>query len=307
MTKKNINLIIGVGLAVLAIILLNMYMSAEKEKVADNLKKAISQEYENLTSIMVAKEDIAPGTVVTPDMLRTEVVPEQYIQPQAVTSLDRIAGMRAAVPIKKGEQITLSKLLTSRQAFRSLAMATPVGKRAITVNVDSPLTSMIVPGDYVDVIAVTGLPAQGADGSMIMQMATIPLFQNVLVLAVNKDLNIASEEDKEALLEKFSRKDKEESKREGSSLVTFALTPQEASLLSFVREQGKIQVILRSPADANVQPLSPANFQTLIQHLNSLMPVQPQMPQMPTIEPPTAKRKIEIYRGSEKGDASIAE
>jgi len=305
--SKRVNLIIGGILSIAAIVLLNLYITSKEKNIADDLKKAFTERYKTLTSVMVATQDIPRGSEVTANMVETQVIPEKYVQPQAATSLDRIAGMRVIASIAKGEQITLGKLTSPQKArARSLAMATPVGKRAITINIDNiaSLAGMIRPGDYVDLFTIISAPMQTPEGKQIAQLVTIPLFQNVLVLAVG--VQLATEEPPDSRFKLGTQKPQAPQQRGSSSLVTLALTPQEASLLSFVSEQGKIRLILRSPADAKVHPLPPANWETLFLYTNSLLPPKPGEEPKP-IEIKREPRRIEIYRGLNKEYIAVSE
>ncbi|OPX29608.1 MAG: Flp pilus assembly protein CpaB [Candidatus Omnitrophica bacterium 4484_171] len=303
-SKKVLNLSIGIVLSVAAIVLLNIYISKERNKMSSDLKRAFAEKYKSLGSVIVAKKDIPPGTEITSDMLETKVVPNKYIQPRAATSANRIVGMKTVVPINKGEQISLSKLLSPRIARgQSLAMATPVGKRAITINVDNiaGLMGMLRPGDYVDVIVLMAVPVRTEGGKQVKQMLTIPLFQNVLVLAVgNKLANIGEAKSSSW---RISAKKTKAARASASEGVTLALLPKEASLLSFVSEQGRIRLLMRSPADARIEPIPPANWETFFEYIHPTLPGQPQQAPQQAIETP---RRIEIYRGLEKGYITIS-
>jgi len=192
--QQKIILLIGVILAVFAVIMVKAYIDQQRQTIKEQAKKALAQIQANQAAVLVARDDIAEGTAIDAEMLETAIVPNQYLQPQAVTSLDRITGMMVVAPIAKGEQITLSKLsFTRKTAGAGLAEATPVGKRAITISVEniSSLAGMIKPGDYVDVIAMVPVPVQTADGQQASQSAVIPLFQNIPVLAVGQDIAAA--------------------------------------------------------------------------------------------------------------------
>ena len=54
-----------------------------------------------------------------------------------------------------------------------------------------------------------------------------------------------------------------------NALITLALTPQEANLIAFVQEQGRVRLTMRSPADAKVKPMAPASWDTFFQHIAS--------------------------------------
>lgn len=288
MQKQRIILIAGVVLALAAVFLVKVYLNQQRKVFQEEASRQAASVQANQIAVLVAKQDIPKGTAIAPEMLESKIFPREYVAPQALTSLDRIAGMIAVAQIAKDEQITLSKLAYPRQAG-GLAEATPVGKRAITINVDniSAVAGMIKPGDYVDLIATLPVPVQLAEGKQVTQVASVPLFQNVLVLAVGQQTGLAAE----------SRYKGEagQQRQEASSLITLALNPQEANLVSFVHEQGKFRLVLRSPADSQTQPLRPISWDALFQYL---------MPQETAKQQPEQEIKptgyVEIYRGLKK-------
>ncbi|MBL7081484.1 MAG: Flp pilus assembly protein CpaB [Candidatus Omnitrophica bacterium] len=289
--QKRLALIIGVVLAVFAVILVNSYLTQQEHQAQERLKRQLHQWQKKQIPVLVAKKDIARGAAIESDSFEVNVIPEEYIQPQAVTSYDRISGMVASVLIAKGEQITLSKLITKAQAQGdSLAMTTPIGKRAITIAVDniSSLAGMIKPGDYVDVIVAVPVPVQTPDGKQAVQVATIPLFQNILVLAVGQELR--------AVKRQAARYDAAKEEKTVASLITLAVLPQEANLVSFASEQGKIRLVLRSPADSKIQPVQAASWETLLQYVMPQVPA----PQPSSEEKELPKKQVEIYRGLKK-------
>ncbi|MDD2679206.1 MAG: Flp pilus assembly protein CpaB [Candidatus Omnitrophica bacterium] len=298
MQKQRIIIIIGILLAVAAVFMTKTYIDQQRQQVIEEAKKKIANIEQNLpknqVKVLVANKDIPKGAILTAENLNTSIVPEQYLQPQVVSSAERILGMVALLPIAKGEQITLSKLVQPRQTG-GLAEGTPVGKRAITISVDSlaGLGGMIKPGDYVDVIALLPVPVTTAEGKQVTQVAVMPLFQNVLILAVGQDTGAASGS--------AGKKAPEGERRsENSPLITLALSPQEANLIAFVQEQGKLRLTLRSPADAQVvQPIQAASWDTLFRHI---------LPQQQEARPETqdATGFVEIYRGLNKEKVPLA-
>ena len=295
MQKQRIILAIGVVLALVAVFMVKVYIDQQRRVIHQQAQDTLAKIQANQTAVLVAKEDIPRGSVVDPEMLETAIFPNQYVVPQAVTSLDRIAGMVTVADISKGEQVSISKLAQPKQAASggNLAGATPVGKRAITIQVDniSSLGGMIKPGDYVDVIAMVPIPVQTPDGKESSQIATLSLFQNVLVIAVGQDIGVQVQQ------KLVSRYKKEEAQPELSPLITLALTAQEASLISFVQEQGKIRLVLRSPADSQIEQVQPASWDTLFQYIMPKQAAEGQEEQKQLMKQP---RMVEIYRGLEK-------
>lgn len=286
--QRRLALIIGVVLSLVAIFMIKLYTDQQKGLYQQAAAKQLAQERASQSAVLVAKQDLPKGSFIDNTMLEVAIIPNQYVQPNAVDSLDRIAGMVAAVPIAKGEQISLSKLTSSQQATGgSLAMVTPIGKRAVSISVDNiaSLAGMVRPGDYVDVVGMIPT-AMDPTGKEVKQVSMMPLFQNVLILAVGQDLG--------GIAQEAGGRYKKEEPRAPSPIVTLALSPQEASLIAFVQEQGKIRLILRSPADSQITLVAPANWDTLLMYLtprDALNKAQP-------AEKP--KKTVEIYRGLQK-------
>jgi len=192
--------------------------------------------------------------------------------------------------------------VSSKQAtVSSLAMATPVGKRAVSITVDSnsSLMGMIRPGDYVDVIGVIPVPALTADGKQATQAAVMPLFQNILVLAVGRDLGASAYAG-----DSRYRKEGDTSSSSSGSLITLALSPQEASLVAFAQDQSKIRLTLRSPADSRIEQVQPATWDTLLQYaIPQLNQAKGQTAEQQVVTPALPKEKpkeVEVYRGLKK-------
>jgi pilus assembly protein CpaB len=281
-SKKFLPLIIAAILGLIATFLVNNYIKQTSEEAS---KRATLRE-ESLSSVVIAKQDIPSGVIIKESMLKEEKVYRSVLQPKAATSMDRITDKITIAPIAKGEQVLLNKVTVSGQEL-SLSMKVPAGKRAITIPVDdiSSVGGMIRPGDHVDVIGMVPVPAVNAEGKRVNQLTTMPLFQDVLVLAVGQEFtsSVAA-----------ARAKKEE--KAASSVITFALAPQEANFIIFVQEQGKIRLLLRSPGDAQLQPAAPASWDTLFR---AIMPQAFQEPIKHT-EAPVPQKKVEIYRGLQK-------
>ena len=292
------SLIIGIVLAILSVIVVKIYLDQRVQTIEGRARKAVSQMQKNQTAVLVAKKNIAKGEFIDSAMLEAAAIPNQYIVSQAVTSFDRIVGMAAIAPIPRGEQISLTKLMPAREAAKtSLSMATPVGKRAITIPVDniSAVGGMIKPGDYIDLLGTAPVPVQAPDGTMTTQEITLVIFQNVLVLAVGQDLGA------EKVIQGRSKK----KKTQGSGtapIITLALTPQETNFLTFLQGQSKMRLTLRSPADAQIQSVQPASWETLFMYLN-LVPKKKEEPKRKKkpAEEEMSEGMIEIYRGQQKG------
>jgi pilus assembly protein CpaB len=287
MQRQRLFLIGGVALAIIAAFAVVAYITEQVKAAKVRAQKAYEAALQSSVSVLMAKEDIPRGSVIDPEKFYQELMPKQYVLPDAVTSMDRISGMVSIAPIAKGEQISLGKLSYTKTGG-GLSEVTPVGKRAITISVDniSSLAGMLRPGNYIDVIAMIPVPMQTADGKQMAQLVTLPIFQNVMVLAVGQQTSTGTSRS-------YDRYGAQEEKVETTPLVTLALNPQEANLITFVLEQSKIRLILRSPADSKIEPIQPASLESLLQYL---LPKEPPRP----APPPEPEDLVEIYRGLSK-------
>lgn len=281
-------LIIAVASAFIATILVISWLNQQQRRMAEDMSKRFKELHANTVDAIYAKADIPKGKIISEEMIFTKPMTKSSLPPEAATSVARVIDRVAAVNIEEGSIIQLDMVGSPVARESTLAARTPIGKRAISVSVDniSSLVGMIKPGDYVDVISLILLPATTAEGKQATQPATVPLFQNVQVLAVGSQLGRPQEVE----LSLRRRREEPESK-EAAPLITLALSPEETNLLAFVQEQGKIRLVLRSPADAKTEAVQPANWETLLKYL------YPNIDLHPAKEEPS---QVEVVRGFKK-------
>jgi len=137
--------------------------------------------------------------------------------------------------------------------MESFSLKTPPGKRAITILIDSlsAVGGLIGAGDYVDIISHLGLPRSEKDYSEKQKAITV-LFQNIQVLAVGTDFREVGE------IPAY------QTQQQARKLnVTLAVSPEEATLLTFAQEKGKLQLILRNPGEDRTLKLKVASWEEL--------------------------------------------
>jgi len=270
--QKRLPLIIAIASGIWAIVLLNGYLSRKEAAIIEQVKRVQRQSQPSarqpvqMAVALVAGKDIQPQVPITPADLLIKEIPAEYIQPGVVTSLDEAIGQIASTPIAAGEQILKTKLLPPGKIGKSLSEITPTGKRAISVSVDNmaSIAGLIQPGDHVDVLALIVMPetAGSRSGTKSSTPSLVPLFQNVEILAVGGEIVPSAGAGSSAK--------KEQAKLSApAGTVTLALDPQEAVLLSFVQEHGKIKLNLRSSEDTQKETIRPADWDTLFQYLSS--------------------------------------
>jgi pilus assembly protein CpaB len=303
--KKLQVVIAAVAMGLLAIFLVNKYteqriVSAVSEIAARNQQvNAAKAQYD----AVVAAKAISRGQTIEREMLNIQRTAGEFVQPGVITDIEVPIGKIASADILPGEQVTFSKLGfpgagSNEAAANSLAIKTPTGKRAVTITID-PLSAaggMVKPGDYVDVIGNFPVPQQ-VQGKMVAQLATVTLFQNVLVLAVGGQFSTPAS----AASSRGGRGEAPVAAPvapQAAQTITFALPPKEAELLLFASEQGILKLILRSGLDNTTTTNLPvATWDALLQYIISAQGQQATgAKEAIKISPPLEQKILEIYR-----------
>jgi len=120
----------------------------------DDDKTATVSEGDNTAPVVVASQNISPGTEITADMLRTIAVPEALLIKGAYTETAPLVGQKARVPILSGEQVPASKVGV-QDRDEGLALVVPKGMRGLGVTIQevTAVGGLTLPGDRVDVYA----------------------------------------------------------------------------------------------------------------------------------------------------------
>lgn len=277
MMKRIIPFVFAAVMGLGAVAGLQWLLRTERSKLARERQQLLA-DYKEPVDVLVAGRDIAEGATVSAEDLDHRAVPLKFVEPYATSQAADLLGLVAMAPIAEGEQVLTNKLRRSeeRAAGATLSTLTPEGKRAVTIGTDA-LTGVggyVRPGDAVDVLWTFQVPQPGGQ---TMEPVTMTLFQSVTVLAVGDEMIGQSTGQKAA----------------GTDYtVTLAMTPQEAALLLYAREQGRVQLSLRPPTDKDTQvAVAPASMASVMESV--LGPTQGQ-------QPAKLERTVEVFKGLER-------
>jgi pilus assembly protein CpaB len=235
--------------------------------------------------VVTAAKDITPRTVITSEMLRVTQVPVELKLPQAISTPQQVTGKVAKLPISQGEEVLANKVFGDREES-GLAFVVPEGKRAVSVAVNEVVGSggMIIPGDFVDVVAVLdtekttalGDPRNASFGVDINAHAQIKaisqyILQNVEVLAVAQQIqgdvpppSTAQKAEQALGPSKNAEPPKQPANAQPAArTATLAVGPEEAQKLVLAESKGQIRLVLRAHGDHNTIKLDDGLFATL--------------------------------------------
>lgn len=174
-------LLIAVGTALGA----RSWVNAERAAAIASLPKP-SQKQGAL--VLVAKDELAPGTFVKADHLTWQPWPKEGVQTAYVVkgAKGKSADFTGAVVRSRllaGQPVTRQTVVQPGDRGFMAAVLTP-GKRAVSVpvNATSGIAGFVFPGDKVDVILTLRLPGSGK----VKRLASQTLLRDVRVLAMDQ-------------------------------------------------------------------------------------------------------------------------
>jgi Flp pilus assembly protein CpaB len=224
MTYRIRNILIAVGLALVAMMLTLFYVT--------NYKRSVQKSASNV-QVYVAAHDIPAGTsgadIVKGNSLKVETVQRKDVVPGAISNPDQVAGLVAAAPLFAGEQVTVRRFNdVAAQGIRSQLRGT---MRAVQVAGDPNqlLAGTLQAGDHVDLVANLRLASQSTNA------ATRIVLRDITVLTGPADTSKVSQNG-------------------GSTSVILAVTDTQVQRLFFVLRNADWTLELRpvvNAADSN--------------------------------------------------------
>lgn len=209
-------LVLGLAAALVARQVLLSRQASVVENPADQLK-----------TVVVANDNILPGTEIDPATLVTAKVSVEMAREDTFATPGELAGRVAQAPIYKGQPL-LGKLLAPKGSPSGLAGLVPAGMRAITLEVNefSGVGGFLTPGCRVDVLATVR-------GEKDSEMVSQTVVQNVMVTAIGQRMTV-----------------QREGKDEGPfRSVTLIASPEEAQAIELAAVLARPRLVLRNQRD----------------------------------------------------------
>jgi len=273
--KKQLLIIIGaVAAGVIAVILTANYINTSKQQEEAKLAEEVDAKQKEMASQLQQRSEQQMAS------LAQEI--ERVRADNAAAMQKQMAAFQAAQAQARLQQ----PVVQAKPRKPSLALKTPVGKRAVTIKIDSlaAVGGLINAGDFVDIIAHLNVPTQDTDNKTVTAM----IFQGLQILAVN-----TNEDDPGAY---------DEQQMASSLKITVAVDPQEAGLLSFANKSGSLELALRSPDDNEHKMVKADTWKTLADYVlkNQGLDIQDPDGENGIKQTPEAKPSIQIFRGGKE-------
>lgn len=187
-------------------------------------------------SVLRATADLEVGEPLTIEELGTYRLPQAHVEDRHIQASDRerILGIRVVNRINAGESLYWTDLSTNAGTRRDLSALLRQGMRAMTLRVKDGRSfgGLVTPGNRIDILLTGNRPRSAS-------RVTVPLLQNVLVLAVGLDTGT----------EDTSNED------DGTGRgvdVSIAVTIQQATMITHGRDRGELTLLLRNGDDQHI-------------------------------------------------------
>lgn len=230
-------------IAGIAIFMVHSYIEGREAK--------FKQEYGNMVPVVVAKTDIKELELIDDRKVQMITVPRKYRMPGVFDKQEQLYNTIAAMPIKKGEQITKPRI-TYPGARSGLSRQVSIGKRAMSVQISEgqAVGKLIKPGDRVDILTLIDYA-----GGRKEKLKVKTVLQDVYILATG--LNVTKEIPLVGM-----KVDKEVRKMNlnnytNFNTMTMELSPYEVQKMMFLIKAGTgVYLSLRNNDDKTIERIS---------------------------------------------------
>lgn len=230
-------------LAIVAVFMIYSYI--------DSRETELISEYGNSTPVVVAREDIKELEIIDDRKVYLENIPAKFQMPGHFKRVEDLYNTIAAVPIRKGEQITVPRV-TYPGAQSGLSRQISIGKRALSIQIseDKAVSRLLKPGDRVDVLALVDYAAGKKE-----KLKVKTVLQDVLVLSTglyvtNSVPIVGMKNENEVRQMKLNT-------YTNYNTVTLELTPFEVQKMVFISSAGSgIYLSLRNNDDKQIERIS---------------------------------------------------
>ena len=206
------------------------------KQATDNTKPAAEPEVE----VLVATVDIPVGVPLDASYVNFKTVKASAVPEGSVQTPEEYEGRSLRIPAVAGEAILAAKL--SEVGQQGVNMLIPEGYRVVTIPADNGNTfsSLLRPGDRVDINVVFSVPMPGPNGRAIDVTKSKTLLEYVEVFAI--DAVTASSAPKPESTEDSGAPAK-------ASTIQLLLTPANAKLVHLAQQKAKLNLMWRNKLD----------------------------------------------------------
>ena len=221
------------------------WMENERTRLAADRKTEIQVVRTAAAEVLVAKNDMKPGTFLKPQNLEWQAWPEDGVHPTHIVRTpsavqgdggkDPIRDLEGAVvrvQLRAGEPVTKVRVVHPGERGFLAAVLEP-GFRAVSLPVDATtgIAGFIFPGDWVDILMTMKIRDERKEAKQ-QRFFSQTVLRRVRVLAIDQHV------------------DKEDGTAAIAKTATIEVTPKEAERVTIALEMGRLSLSLNSLSQA---------------------------------------------------------
>ena len=253
---------------------------------AQGKRTSYARKFGQTKTVVVAKKDILEMDIINESQLELVEKPADFVEPEALDSPTNAIGLMPLAPIRKGEQILNTKLV-SPGTSTGLSMQVSPRKRAITIPVDDirGVNRMIRPGDRIDLVTAVdvgkGVQKEKKVRTVMWDVPVLAVGQHIVD---NIPVSFKGDEDEGLEIQNLRVENRYNS-------LTVEVKPSQAQVLIHIMASGNpLYTTLRNPNDRFPVTLPEVGLSTVLNRKLRKPSQAPRRNKLPKRKPDTGKK-----------------
>lgn len=221
--------------------------------------------------VVVASRAMGVHELIQSGDVETRSAPVDIVPESALRSTDEAVGWMTVAPLAPGQMVLSSQLISPTIKGASAAFVLDKSKVAMAFPADDLMTrnSLLQAGDHVDLLFSLAVPLGQNEGESLDQnkaeLVTFSALQNLEIAALIRPSDLESLAKAEAGV-----------KGAQPLAIVFALTPQDALVLKYLKDMGgTVDIVLRAPEAKEQFAVQPIHMNYLTDRYQLRIPVAP--------------------------------
>lgn len=257
-------MIIAAVCGILAAVLTVFYL----KMVENKYRKAAEPKQRTEVAVVVTKQNLDKGQMLTEQMLAARKVPEAFLPSNPILAKDykKVINRTLMMPVQRGRPMTWEAI--TGKAARTFSEVVDLGRRAMSIKVSKidSFDGLLRPGDRIDLMGnftLSNLGLNEAVNDSASQQKSeeivMPVLENVEVLSAGReDLNGRR-------YEKTPSRNSVDGFDMEFTIITVNLSPKQVARMELAQETGSLFAVLRHPKETGMSGYQYAGVDLLLE------------------------------------------
>jgi Flp pilus assembly protein CpaB len=234
-----------------------MYLKSKEAQYRDAYRPPVEQK----VTVVVPRADIGKSQVLTPELVATLDVPNDYLASNVVLAEDwpKLAGRMTVAPLQRGRPISWDAV--EQERVSRFSENVELGKRVKTVKISkiNSFDGMLRPGDRIDLL--------GSFAAADIGLQKQPNYADDVVINILEDIMVLAAGREDASGRKYENY-YDQSTPDGFNMnfstLSLMLTPAQVARVELAEKAGEMIAVLRHPKDTSMAELGQVTVASLL-------------------------------------------